>query len=533
MTTGEVKVFRNAKAPLYNDEGKVIGIIGSAIDVTSEKEAEQLKILNAKQKIMLEQQEKFTKLASQVAHDIRSPLAGLLVVLKDCSQLPESSRIALREAAINIGDIANNLLHQYQKKDGADIIEYETHQPLLLSTVLWETLSAKKYQYEKLPLTFDFDFEAHTHFAFIKTQASAFKRLLSNLINNAVDAMDGHTGRIVLGLKADNEWVKISILDTGKGMPGELIAKIMQKTAVTEGKKSGHGIGLTQVWETLDKNQGELHIASEMGKGTVITLTFPRITAPYWIAEEICLNSNDTVVILDDDASIHGAWSSRFEALSNETVQIQRKHFQEGKEALAFIKALTPSEKEHVFLLSGYELLKQDLRGLDVITHSQIPRSMLVTSHYADLSIQTEAAKTGTKILPKQLASEVQISIAKANEKKLDAAGLEKVYAVIVDDNKAFVNMLLLHFFEDELTATYHNPTHFLNDVGKYAKDTKIYLDNHFDGFPETGLEIAEKLHAQGFTQLFILSGEPFNKSDIPSYVTLIEKTEVMHLDNL
>ncbi len=61
----------------------------------------------------------------------------------------------------------------------------------------------------------------------------------------------------------------------------------MHKTAVTQGKESGHGIGLTQVWETLDHNQGELNVVSELGLGTTITLTFPRIKAPHWIAEEI------------------------------------------------------------------------------------------------------------------------------------------------------------------------------------------------------------------------------------------------------
>jgi hypothetical protein len=174
--------------------------------------------------------------------------------------------------------------------------------------------------------------------------------MLSNIINNAVDALDGQAGKVDLQLAADNEWVKIIIQDTGKGMSTELVDKIMHKTPVTEGKKSGHGIGLTQVWETLDHNQGELHVASELGLGTTITLTFPRVTAPHWIAEEIVLKGNDTVIILDDDTSIHGAWQARFESILNEHKSIQLKHFQQGHEALEFIQALAPAENKALYV---------------------------------------------------------------------------------------------------------------------------------------------------------------------------------------
>lgn len=103
-------------------------------------------------------------------------------------------------------------------------------------------------------------------------------------------------------------------------------------------------------------------------------------------------------------------------------------------------------------------------------------------------------------------------------------ASAEKVDAVIVDDNETFIKMLRLYSFRGQVTTEYHNPEHFLNNVNKYAQDTKIYLDNNYDCSILTGLEVAKKLHMQGYTCLFILSGEAFNKDDIPSYVTVIEK---------
>jgi len=61
---------------------------------------------NAEQKIQqLEGQLRFTQSAEQVVHDIRSPLACLLMIVESCNAMPEMERIALREAAMNINDM--------------------------------------------------------------------------------------------------------------------------------------------------------------------------------------------------------------------------------------------------------------------------------------------------------------------------------------------------------------------------------------------------------------------------------------------
>jgi signal transduction histidine kinase len=212
--------------------------------VNAEKEAEHLKMMNEEQKTLLAQEAKFMKIANQVAHDIRSPLSSLLTVVKSCTHIPEAERITLREAAIGIGDIANHLLHQYRNKDSDNPVEHEERLSVLVSTILMESLSIKKHQYESSPIQFDGTIDANAHFAFIKIQGSSFKRLLSNLMNNAADAFEDKSGTVQVHLEADNEWVTIRIQDSGKGMSAELIDKILLKTAVTQGKESGHGLNL-------------------------------------------------------------------------------------------------------------------------------------------------------------------------------------------------------------------------------------------------------------------------------------------------
>lgn len=520
------------KAPLYNEHGNMLGVLGTSIDITAEKETEQLKIENEKQRTLLEEEEKFTKIANQVAHDIRSPLSSLLIIVKSCTQIPEAERIALREAATGIGDIANHLLDKYNKnkKEG---IEAAENKALLVSTALIESLTAKKYQYKNLPIKFDYHFEENTPFVFIKTQFSAFKRMVSNLINNAVEALEESVGAVSLHLAADNVWVKIAIQDTGKGMPPELIDKIMNQVSVTEGKKDGYGIGLSQVWETLDKNQGEMHIDSQLGKGTTITLTFPRISEPNWITKEIFLNANDTVIILDDDSSIHGAWQTRFKTILNEKLSIKLKHFEESKEALEFINALSLTEKNNVFLLSDYELLKQELNGLHIIAKSQIKRSILVTSHYADPLVQEKATKIGTKILPKQLASEVPVKIIESEQatKKDSALNSNRVDMVIVEDNEDLLECMVNYIFNDKVVDQYIRPDDFLKNIHRYRKDTKIYLDNNYADSWLKGIDVAKELHEQGYERLYLFSADTWHKGEIPSYLTIIDKGDVDSLE--
>ena len=146
ISTGKPRYFNAFKAPICDENDTVIGLVGTLIEITAEKEAQKLKLENETHQVQLQEQEKFTKIANQVAHDIRSPLASLLMIIKACTDIPEDERISLREAAISIDDIANNLLNRYQQEDDA-AIKVEERQAILVSARLLQILADKKYQY--------------------------------------------------------------------------------------------------------------------------------------------------------------------------------------------------------------------------------------------------------------------------------------------------------------------------------------------------------------------------------------------------
>lgn len=533
MTTGEVKYFNANVAPLRDDDGHIIGTIGVSLDITAQKEAESLRLENASHKATAEEQEKFKKIADQVAHDVRSPLASMLMIVKACQAIPERERVALREAANNIDAIANNLLSNYRKKEvEQDPSAVEERESVLLSPLILQILTDKKYQYQNRSVKFDHHFSQTGNFAWINIAPTAFKRMLSNIINNAVDALGQQDGEITLCLDADSDRVSITIEDNGKGMKAELVQKIMNHVAVTEGKEAGHGIGLTQVRDTLQDNEGQWRIESQVGIGTKFIVSFPRVESQHWIAETIQLNDDDTIVIVDDDSSIHMAWDTRFDRILKESPGLTVKHFEIGQEAVDFINNLTKDKKEKIFLLTDYELLKQNLNGLDVIKQTHIDRSILVTSHYANKSVRQSALKMDTQILPKQLASDIPIHIIQAhlNRNQQTSTDLRKVDVIFVDDDQNLLNSYAFLASGKEVD-TFYDPQHFLDNAAQYHRDTKIMLDYHFNNFDKEGIQIAAQLHALEFNRLYLLSGANLSTHQIPDYLTVIRKTDVNKLE--
>ncbi|OGV25420.1 MAG: hypothetical protein A3F18_04065 [Legionellales bacterium RIFCSPHIGHO2_12_FULL_37_14] len=483
-------------------------------------EAKRLKLKNKAQLIQLKTQETFNTIAAQVAHDIRSPLSTLLMIVKNCTQIPERERISLREAAVNIGDIAYHLLNQYQFNHAGELIpSAEESQPLFVSAALLQILSDKKYQYHSKGIKFENKFNEASQFAFIKICPSDFNRMISNLINNAVDSIEGDNGCITLYLSASNEWVKISVSDNGKGMNAKLLKTIESKIAVSSGKDRGHGIGLTQVRSALEKSLGEMSIQSTLGKGSSITLTFPRITTPHWIADVIKVNAEGFIIILDDDTSIHRAWDLRFTHTLEKFPSIEIKHFINGYKALEFIQTLSLSLKNKCLLLTDYELLNQKMNGLKIIQKARIPHSILVTSHYADGEIKDAAARLSCKILPKQLASEIPILV---NE---SAKTLQNPDLILIEDNENFAKTLINFVFCDKNVAYFTKPEDLAPKLDTYPKKTPIYLDNQFNS-GITGLEFAKKLYKHGFTNLNLLTAEKLDQRLIPSYLKVINKTD-------
>ncbi|MET3105355.1 signal transduction histidine kinase/GNAT superfamily N-acetyltransferase [Oxalobacteraceae bacterium GrIS 1.18] len=275
ITTKERKCFSSIKAPLYDDGGMVIGIVGTSVEITAEKEAEQLR---------RQVQEKITSFARKVAHDLKSPIAALKMLANGCPSIPPDTVTIMNNAIDRLNDISDNLLDI--REDFSLNQNIEQQQNLALAELVSEMMNEKRVEHQNKAIEFEFRADPNTRLVQIKIQKNQFKRSLSNLINNAVDALVGSsTGSIIVSLRDAENQLTLSLHDNGKGMHQSTIDKILKRTAITHGKNNGHGLGLQQVWDMLDANSGQIRIESTVGLGTTVELTFPK-TSQNKIAEK-------------------------------------------------------------------------------------------------------------------------------------------------------------------------------------------------------------------------------------------------------
>lgn len=365
----------------------------------------------------------FEEIAKQVSHDIRSPLSALNMVAGSIREIPEENRVLIRSATQRINDIANDLLHKgsVNKENGTPgysecLVEVCTARIELIPSLVDTIISEKRVQfreYKNIQIEFEFDYQ-NSLGSFVIVNANDFKRVLSNLINNSVEAFDYYRGRIIvevnrLNHNKGNEVIEVLIRDNGKGIPQNIIEKLGQ-VGVTHGKEgtdSGSGLGIYHAKKTVESFGGQMNIESNEGFGTVVRLSFPVSDGPEWFPLKIDLREKKYLVSLDDDLSIHEVWSKRIREMNIEGIEHIR--FNSGEAFLKYVNSNIQILKHTIFLID-FELFNQSKTGLDIIEDLAIEKyAILVTSSYEDPTIQERVSRLKLRMLPKFFAEFIPI----------------------------------------------------------------------------------------------------------------------------
>ncbi|MFA5140766.1 MAG: HAMP domain-containing sensor histidine kinase [Elusimicrobiota bacterium] len=440
------------------------------------------------------------KIAAQVAHDIRSPLAALDAVIKDVSQLPEEKRLIVRSAVSRIRDIANDLIEKNRDSQAPSgrlpVTNDASASVELLSSHVDPLITEKRLQFRpRIGIEIEGRLEA-SYGLFAKIQPADFKRVLSNLINNSVEAM-GENGLVVVQLMVDSDRILVKVTDNAGGIPRDILAKLGQR-GVTCGKAGGSGLGLYHAKSCVESWGGRLSIESETGKGTAVTIELPKAASPEWFVSRIELTAGGTVVVLDDDASIHQIWQGRFESLRAKDHGIEVAHFSTPDGLRQFLAA-DPAKARTALCLIDYEFMGHKETGLGLIDELDIgERSILITSRAEEESILAECRRLKVRMIPKGMAGFVPVSITPRRQTPdavlLDNDALVHMTWKIVAESKG-VNLLCFRTAQD-----------LLCQAERLSKSVAIYADSEL-GNGIQGEDIAKELHAKGFTNLYLTTG--------------------------
>lgn len=453
------------------------------------------------------------EVASQVAHDIRSPLAALRMSVSNMPELSEDKRLLVRRAVQRIDDIANDLgeknkqvqkLNSPEKENSA---KKENRTVQLLSSLIETLVSEKRVQYRlRSQIEISVNLGKSSYGIFAKIQPSEFKRILSNLINNSVEAISG-SGSVELFLEATDQLITIKVKDDGKGIAQENIFKVTER-GVSVNKANGSGLGLYYAKKTINSWGGLLKIDSEIGKGTVISIIMPRHDAPEWFVSQIQFESDSQVIVLDDDQSIHQVWNNRLESMGIGKDQI--KHFTSSEAFTSWYQSQNIQQREDsTVYLVDYELLGSKKTGLALIRDLHLSdQALLVTSRFEEEDVRQSCLTLGLKLLPKSLAEFVPLVV----EKKDFQADL-----ILIDDDE-----IVLTYWNIEARSqgkkikSFKRPKDFLRIKHKFSKDVPIYIDvNLADGV--RGEDVSQVLNESGFQNLYLATGQdPAEFSHMP-----------------
>ncbi|MDA8243748.1 MAG: HAMP domain-containing sensor histidine kinase [Elusimicrobia bacterium] len=444
------------------------------------------------------------KLSAQVAHDIRSPLAALDSALKDISSLPENKRLLIRGAAARIRDIANNLLEKKRQSGTASSPGARRAEPLLLSSLIESVITEKRLQYRDRPeVLIESSLGPDSYGLFVAVDPVEFGRVVSNLVNNAVEALD-NGGSVAVHLSQTGNSAEVAVRDDGKGIPPDILPRL-GRMGETHGKEGGTGLGLYHARTTAEAWGGKLSISSRPKGGTEVTIALPLSRPPGWFLPALRLDPGSSIVVLDDDTSIHQVWKGRFDSLRLRERGISLYSFS-APAALRDWKESNPSLSDSAVYLLDYELLGHQDTGLTLAEELRISdRASLVTSRYDEAHIVEGCRKLGMRLVPKNLSGLLPVTIHRA------AARPEGPVLLLDDDPLVHASWRISAKAAGAEFRGFSDPAAFIAAAEGCGKDVVLYVDSELGGGLH-GEKIAERLHDKGYSDISLATGHPPEK---------------------
>jgi PAS domain S-box-containing protein len=260
-------------ATVYKDEnGEVQGVFAAARDITELMKAEEIGKENAKKLKDAEQLAAIGATAGMVGHDIRNPLQAITsdvyLAKTDLVSVPDSNeKQNVQESLI---EIERNV--SYINKIVADLQDFARPLTPKIEEINLKQIIRSVLSNINFPENVTVHHSISKNFPRIKVDQSYIQRILTNLSNNAIQAMpDG--GKLTINAIQKGQKAIITVEDTGTGISENVKSKIFTPLITTKSK--GQGFGLSVVKRFTEAMAGTVSFESEVGKGTKFKIELP------------------------------------------------------------------------------------------------------------------------------------------------------------------------------------------------------------------------------------------------------------------
>lgn len=258
---GSERAFRLRTTPMRDNENHLLGAVILLEDITHLREIDRLK----------------SEFIATASHELRTPLTSVqmgvhLLLEKAAGELTDKQTEVL-EACRQDCDRLDRLM-----RDLLDLSKIETGEspPLLAPVRAGELIHAAaedlRPQVEVKGLEFNVD--VPIDLPLVKVDRLQIERVISNLVINAIRST--RQGEIRITAARRDNYVMISVIDNGSGIPAEYLPHIFDKfVQVPDAPTGGAGLGLAISQSIVEAHGGQISVQSEVGQGSTFTFTVP------------------------------------------------------------------------------------------------------------------------------------------------------------------------------------------------------------------------------------------------------------------
>jgi signal transduction histidine kinase len=209
------------------------------------------------------------ELASGVGHELRNPLN----VIRNCAYLLNMALSAEGdEEALNTLKVLDKQI-DIANKIVTDLLDFTRIKPPTQVRVDVNALIRESLTWISTPEQVAVKANLNGHAIMVKTDAEQVSRVFTNIITNAIQAMNGKDGTLSIETGEQEEMVCVRFTDNGCGIPPENLEKIFEPLFTT--KPKGIGLGLAISKRLIEQNGGKIEVTSQAGQGTTFTVKLP------------------------------------------------------------------------------------------------------------------------------------------------------------------------------------------------------------------------------------------------------------------
>lgn len=278
--TGEIRWIRSSSRPIYQGD-RVVGVRGIYIDITEHRLLEE-------QRSHAQKVEALGTLAGGIAHEFNNLLASILgfTELATYETPPTAPTHTHLQAVLTAGHRAKELVRQILTFSRQDAPK---RQRVALPALIEDSL---RFVRASLPATILIESHIAHDAGTVLADPSHLHQISLNLCANAehamrqtggtlavrVDRVDVETGCAATHtLLQPGSYVRLTVQDTGTGMPPEVVARIFEPFFTTKGVGEGTGMGLAIVHGIVASYGGAITVESTPAVGTTFDVYLPRV----------------------------------------------------------------------------------------------------------------------------------------------------------------------------------------------------------------------------------------------------------------